>query len=129
MATRSRRSAATEVIEEEEEENGLASLQFSATLVGNPGKPIAVGDLLRRLQELSHELRDLEQEEAERDSLLPVAKDLAHHNLVAHKDGGVRAWTACCIVDMFRLCAPDAPYTAIQLKVREGRPGNIYIRH
>ena len=60
----------------------------------------------------------MEQEEADRESLEPVAKELAHPTLLTHKDVGVRAWTACCIVDMFRLCAPDAPYTAAQLKVQ-----------
>ncbi|KAF2804043.1 ARM repeat-containing protein [Mytilinidion resinicola] len=89
MATRSRRSAATEVMEEEEEEGGLVKLRFNDSLVGRPGKPISVGDLLRRLQELSQELRGMEQEEAERDSLLSVAKELAHHNLLLHKDGGI----------------------------------------
>ena len=60
----------------------------------------------------------MEQEEKERDSFLKVAKDLASPNLLAHKDKGVKAWTACCLVDILRLCAPDAPYTAQQLKVR-----------
>ena len=122
MATRSRRSAATEVVEEEGGQDGTSKLRFNETLIGRPGKPIVVGELLRRLQALSQELRGMEQEEADRDSLLPVAKELAHHNLVQHKDGGVRAWTACCIVDIFRLCAPDAPYTASQLKVIRNTP-------
>ncbi|KAF2751452.1 hypothetical protein M011DRAFT_114758 [Sporormia fimetaria CBS 119925] len=117
MASRSRRSAATEVVEEEEEEQGtVRKLRFKQSLVGRPGKPIGVGDLLARLKALCEELRSLEQEEADRESLEPVAKDLAQHSLLQHKDVGVRAWTACCLVDMFRLCAPDAPYTAAQLK-------------
>lgn len=118
MATRSRRSAATEVVEEEEEEQGsVMKLRFKQPLVGRPGKQIGVGDLLGRLKALCEELRDMDQEEADRESLEPVAKELAHQSLIQHKDAGVRAWTACCIVDMFRLCAPDAPYTAVQLKV------------
>ncbi|KAF2015391.1 sister chromatid cohesion and DNA repair protein [Aaosphaeria arxii CBS 175.79] len=116
MATRSRRSAATEVVEEEEEQDGVKRLRFRQPLVGKPGRPIGVGDLHTRLKALSEELRGLEQEEAERDSLEPVAKELANQSLLHHKDAGVRAWAACCIVDMFRLCAPDAPYTAAQLK-------------
>ncbi|KAF2187237.1 hypothetical protein K469DRAFT_771580 [Zopfia rhizophila CBS 207.26] len=116
MATRSRRSAATEVVDEEEEQDAVTKLKFKQSLVGRPGKPIGVGDLLARLRALCEELRGLEQEEADRESLEPVAKELAHQNLLQHKDAGVRAWTACCVVDMFRLCAPDAPYTAAQLK-------------
>jgi len=114
---RGRRSAATEVVEEEEEQEAVNKLKFSQPLVGRPGKQVSVGDLLSRLKALCEELRGLEQDEADRESLEPVAKELAHQSLIQHKDGGVRAWTACCIVDMFRLCAPDAPYTAQQLKV------------
>lgn len=93
------------------------ALRFKDTLSWRAGKPIAVAELLKRLEKLSKELRELEQEDANRDSLYPVAKELVSHNLTAHKDRGVRAWTACCIVDMFRLCAPNAPYTGTQLKV------------
>jgi sister-chromatid-cohesion protein PDS5 len=120
MATRSRRSAATEAAEEEEpqEVSGHAGkLHFKSPLVGRPGKQISVGDLLQRLRTLCEELRGMEQDEADRESLVPIAKELAHQSLLQHKDAGVRAWTACCVVDMFRLCAPDAPYTAQQLKV------------
>ncbi|KAF2003165.1 sister chromatid cohesion and DNA repair protein [Amniculicola lignicola CBS 123094] len=116
MAPRSRRSAATEVVEEEEEQENVQGLVFNKTLLGKPGRPINVGELLSRLKALCDELRGLEQEEADRESLVPVAKELMHQSLLQHKDAGVRAWTACCIVDMFRLCAPDAPYTATQLK-------------
>jgi sister chromatid cohesion protein PDS5 len=118
MAARSRRSAAAaEVVEEDEDQDALKKLKFKQPLLGRPGKPIGVGELLARLKALCEELRSLEQEEADRETLEPAAKDLAHHSLLQHKDAGVRAWTACCIVDMFRLCAPDAPYTAGQLKV------------
>ncbi|KAF2650101.1 hypothetical protein K491DRAFT_721063 [Lophiostoma macrostomum CBS 122681] len=133
MASRSRRTAATEVVEEREEEeeeeqeqehqeqqeqeqDAPQRLRFKQALVGRPGKQIGVGDLLSRLKTLVEELRPMEQEDADRESLEPVAKELAHPTLLTHKDVGVRAWTACCIVDMFRLCAPDAPYTAAQLK-------------
>ncbi|KAF2201149.1 hypothetical protein GQ43DRAFT_480972 [Delitschia confertaspora ATCC 74209] len=116
MATRSRRSAATEVVEEEEEQDSGANLAFNQSLISRPGKTISISDLLARLKALNDELRGLEQEEVQRESVEPVAKELAHHGLLSHKDAGVRAWTACNIVDMFRLCAPDAPYTAAQLK-------------
>lgn len=116
MATRARRSAATEVVEEEEEQDSVVKLRFNKSLVSRPGKSIGVGELLARLKALSEELSGVDQEEAHRESLEPVAKELAHHGLLSHKDAGVRAWTAVCIVDMFRLCAPDAPYTAGQLK-------------
>lgn len=121
--TRRRASAAAPpVAEEPEEHHETPGLKFNEQLTWRAGKPIPVAELLRRLQALSHELRGLDQEEAERESLLPFAKQLANPNLLGHKDRGVRAWTACCIVDMFKLCAPDAPYTGPQLKVRWTQP-------
>jgi sister-chromatid-cohesion protein PDS5 len=138
MAPRSRRSAAaaktTAAVEEEEqeqereqeeehsvereaEEDGLKKLRFKQPLVGRPGKQVSVGDLLTRLKTLLDELRTIDQEEAHRDSLMPVAQELAHQSLLQHKDNGVRAWTVCCVVDMLKLFAPDAPYPASKLKV------------
>lgn len=81
------------------------------------GKPIATGELLRRLDELSTELRDMDQEETVADDLKPMAQELAGPQLMNHKDKGVRAITACCLVDVLKLCAPDAPFTSSQLKV------------
>lgn len=130
MAPRSRRSAAaaTEVVHEEEEvqeqeqeeqeqADGLKKLKFKQPLVGRPGKQIGVSDLLTRLKTLLDELQTIDQEEAHRDSLMPVAQELAHQSLLQHKDNGVRAWAVCCIVDMLKLFAPDAPYPASKLKV------------
>jgi sister-chromatid-cohesion protein PDS5 len=127
MAPRSRRSAAaTEVVDAEEEQemeeqemeeqDGMKKLKFKQPLVGRPGKQIGVSDLLARLKTLLDELRTMDQEEAHRDSLMPVAQELAHQSLLQHKDNGVRAWTVCCIVDMLKLFAPDAPYPASKLK-------------
>jgi sister-chromatid-cohesion protein PDS5 len=96
--------------------DGLKPLRFKQTLVGRPGKHIGVGDLLTRLKALLDELRTIDQDEAHRESLMPVAQDLAHQSLLQHKDAGVRSWTACCIVDMLKLFAPDAPYPASKLK-------------
>ncbi|KAA8617873.1 sister chromatid cohesion and DNA repair protein BimD [Pyrenophora tritici-repentis] len=132
MAPRSRRSAAAaaaaEVAQEEEQEqelaqeedevqDGLKKLKFNQQLVGRPGKQVSVSDLLTRLKTLLDELRTIDQEEAHRESLMPVAESLAHQSLLQHKDNGVRAWTVCCIVDMLKLFAPDAPYPASKLRV------------
>ena len=117
MPARASASAATETMEVEAPQRNVPGLQFQEDLSWRAGKPIAIADLLRRLQALHKEMRDMEQEENERDSFIKVARDLASPNLLAHKDKGVKAWTACCLVDILRLCAPDAPYTAQQLKV------------
>lgn len=93
-------------------------LKFNQPLSWRAGKAIQVSDLLSRLQTLAHELRKLDQEEIDRESLRKVSQDLGGGHLLAHRDKGVRAWTACCVVDVLRLCAPDAPFTEGQLKVR-----------
>ena len=59
----------------------------------------------------------MEQESIDVNSLTKVAKELASTNLITHKDRGIRAFTACCLVDILRICAPDAPFTPAQLKV------------
>ncbi|KAG9597987.1 hypothetical protein KCU97_g4117, partial [Aureobasidium melanogenum] len=131
--TRNRASAAQETVvveepvveeapaeqEQEEEhqsiEGGPRPLDFHESLNWRAGKPIAVAELLRRLRTLHTELSQLDQEDAHRDSLVPVAQELAHRNLLEHRDRGVKAWTALCIVEMFKLLAPDAPFKAAQL--------------
>lgn len=123
MPTRTATSMATPVVVAEEAEDLVSGLQFNEPLSWRAGKPIAVADLLRRLQSLFKEMRGMEQEENERDSFTKVAKELASPNLLGHKDKGVKAWTACCLVEILRLCAPDAPYTGQQLKVRNSSQG------
>lgn len=91
-------------------------LQFNEPLTWRPGKPIAIPELLRRLKDLSDELATIEQEDAHRQTLAPKAQELAHAQLLGHKDKGVKAYTMVCIVEMFRLLAPNAPYTPGQLK-------------
>jgi sister-chromatid-cohesion protein PDS5 len=103
-------------VEEPEEYSGLRGLAFNQPLSWRAAIPIA--DLLDRLQALAQELRKLEQEEIDKESLRKVSQELSSANLLAHKDKGVRAWATCCIVDVLRLCAPDAPFTRNQLKVR-----------
>ncbi|KAI1918306.1 Sister chromatid cohesion protein pds5 [Ophidiomyces ophidiicola] len=113
--TRQARQPAPEVVEEEQA-GGLRRLRFNEPISWRAGKAILVADLLRRLEVLAAELRELDQEETDRDSLTKVSQDLASGHLLGHRDKGVRAWAACCVVDILRLCAPDAPFTANQLK-------------
>ncbi|KAI9375632.1 armadillo-type protein [Aspergillus egyptiacus] len=115
--TRQSRSAATEVVEPEESSSGLRRLKFNEPITWRVGRSaIPIADLLQRLQTLAQELRKFEQEEVEKESLTKVSQELATAQLLGHKDKGVRAWATCCIVDVLRLCAPDAPFTANQLK-------------
>ncbi|RDL34437.1 Uncharacterized protein BP5553_07565 [Venustampulla echinocandica] len=119
---RRRRGEVEDEVEAEEQEQELdqeshgASLTFNEPLSWRAGKPIPTGELLRRLDALSNELREMDQEEIDKESFTKVAKELAGQNLLTHKDKGVRAFAACCLVDVLKLCAPDAPFTGSQLK-------------
>ena len=105
----------------------MSGLRFNESLSWRAGNPIAIADLLRRLQALAKELRELEQEDIPREAFAKVAKELVSPNLLAHKDKGVKAFVACCLVDILRLCAPDAPYTEQQLKVGNNWPTRVGI--
>ncbi|QSZ30000.1 hypothetical protein DSL72_004518 [Monilinia vaccinii-corymbosi] len=104
-------------IESTEPEEASVSLAFNEPLSWRAGKPIPTETLSKRLKKLASELRDMDQEEVDKSSLTVVAKELAAQNLLNHKDNGVKAWTGCCLVDILKLCAPDAPYTSSQVKV------------
>lgn len=103
--------------EEERDHGALQQLQFNEPLSWRAGKPIPVAKLLQRLEKLGLELRQLEQEETDCDSLANVSHELAGAHLLGHRDKGVRAWTACCLVDILRLTAPTAPFNLNRVKV------------
>ena len=107
-------STATEVIEPL---SRMSTLRFNESLSWRAGKPLTIADLLRRLQLLAQELQGLEQEDIPREGFRNVPGELVKPHLLAHKDKGVKAWTAHCLVDILRLFAPDAPYTGMQLRV------------
>ncbi|KAI0841561.1 armadillo-type protein [Hypoxylon sp. FL0890] len=102
--------------EDQEMEEELVSLQFDEPLSWRAGKPIPTGELLRRLEKLSKELVDMDQETVDKESLTHVAKELASPNLLNHREAGVKAFAAACLVDILKLCAPEAPFTPKQLK-------------
>ena len=107
------------MVEEESQyldREGGRPLEFDEPITWRPGKTIPVADLLRRLKALSQELASSDQEDAHRETLVPRAQELASQQLLGHKDKGVRTYAMLCIVELFRLLAPDAPYKGGQLK-------------
>ncbi|ERF71245.1 hypothetical protein EPUS_08163 [Endocarpon pusillum Z07020] len=115
--TRRRESASTAAEQGHGEAQPQSLLRFNEPLSWKAGKAIPVAELLSRLQKLAKELESLEPEgEVDPKSVYKVAQELASPNLLAHKDRGVRAWTACCVVDLLRICVPHAPFRSAQLK-------------
>lgn len=120
--SRRRRAAEPAPEEEQEEERDTDGLQFDQPLSWRAGRPIPTAELVKRLDALSKELTELEQDWEHKESLNKVAEELSSQNILGHKDKGVKAFAACCLVDILKICAPDAPFTPKQLKVRLSIP-------
>ncbi|GJJ10554.1 hypothetical protein Clacol_004781 [Clathrus columnatus] len=91
----------------------LKKLQFKDKLTV---KGSTTDALLKKLLTLQTELASLEQEHVDVKSLAFIRKELIQVTILLHKDKGVKAYAACCLADLLRLYAPDAPYTADELR-------------
>lgn len=69
--------------------------------------------LLQKLRAIQSQL----ERDVELSQLGDVHSQLCSQQLMLHKDKGVRASTACCLADVLRLSAPNAPFTADELQV------------
>lgn len=88
-------------------------LSFNEKIVG---KGLATDALLKKLKALHTELAELDQELVDVNSLSSVRTQLVNTSILLHKDRGVKAYAACCLADILRLYAPDAPYTHTELR-------------
>lgn len=95
----------------------IPSLDFNDTLTWKAGKAIPVADLLTRLQRLADLLKTYEEDQLDQIAFQRLATDLSNAQILGHKDRGVRALSMVCIVDLLKICAPNAPFKAVQLKV------------
>jgi sister chromatid cohesion protein PDS5 len=97
-----------------------SQLKVSSPLVPRPNKPITTADLIKRLTDLANQLIDVSQDNTTVKGQLErtICPQLIDKNLIQHKDKGVRSYVAVCIVEALRICAPDAPFSASQLKVK-----------
>jgi sister-chromatid-cohesion protein PDS5 len=88
-------------------------LSFNEKLVG---KGLSTDALLKKLKALHLELAEMDQELVDVKSLGNARKELISTSILLHKDRGVKAFAACCLADILRLYAPDAPYTQPELR-------------
>ncbi|KAF5351176.1 hypothetical protein D9756_008405 [Leucocoprinus leucothites] len=77
---------------------------------------LSADHILKRLQNLFSQLDAQGQDDIDTNSLANARAELIHKTILLHKDQGVRAYTACCLAELLRLYAPDAPYTQPQLR-------------
>lgn len=94
----------------------IPGLDFHQTLAWKPGKAIPIADLLGRLKDLRDRLSQFEDDQVDSRLWTGLSNDLVNGNLLGHKDKGVRAYTAACVIDVLKICAPDAPFQTYQLK-------------
>ena len=72
--------------------------------------------LLKRVRQVRTELSEMDQDAVDVNSLKDVCKELVTPALMLHKDKAVKANVACCLADMLRLFAPNAPFTPAELR-------------
>ena len=94
-------------------QNSKTRLKFHEKLAG---KGLTTDALLTRLKTLHTQLATLDQETVDTSSLNTTRSELINVSLLLHKDRGVKAYTACCLADILRLYAPEAPYTEHELR-------------
>ncbi|XP_059055700.1 sister chromatid cohesion protein PDS5 homolog B-B isoform X1 [Achroia grisella] len=67
-------------------------------------------ELVRRLKVLAHTLQGLGQDEGMYQQYIPLAIHLADEFFLTHPSRDVQLLIACCIADVLRVYAPEAPY-------------------
>ena len=82
---------------------------FSANYLGKETRKAV---LLTKLNELHKALKGLSQDPADRpEGLQRTAAQLISNKILGNPDKDLRLMASCCIVDVFRLFAPDSPYS------------------
>ncbi|CAL1265874.1 unnamed protein product [Larinioides sclopetarius] len=71
---------------------------------------ISTDDLVRRLKECAQAFQSMAQDEENSLRFEPLAHLLISERFLDHRSQDVRLLVACCIADIFRVSAPDAPY-------------------
>ncbi|KAJ1668341.1 Sister chromatid cohesion protein pds5 [Coemansia sp. RSA 1813] len=100
------------------QDNEAQELSFQPKLFTNATqkKAVTISELYKQLKKLSKELNSLEQETVDTQTLDAVTRQLLAPALLKHKEAGVVSYVTCCIADILRLYAPEAPYSDSEIK-------------
>ncbi|KAJ2888120.1 Sister chromatid cohesion protein pds5 [Coemansia asiatica] len=103
------------------EDGGPLGLSFQPKLFSDKSnkKTVTISELYKQLKvgsKLSKDLNNLEQETIDTHSLDSITRQLLAPALLKHKESGVVAYVTCCISDILRLYAPEAPYSDDEIK-------------
>lgn len=71
---------------------------------------LGADELIRRLKTLAHTLQAMGQDEGMYQHYIPLALHLAEEHFLSHQSKDVQLLIACCIADVLRVYAPEAPY-------------------
>lgn len=88
----------------------MHTLQFDQPLLSTALHPISTKDITSRLLLLHEELSNLEQDKLDLPSLTTTKSALVNKKLLKHPNNDIQILTACCLADVLRLYAPNAPY-------------------
>lgn len=67
-------------------------------------------ELIRRLKTLAHTLQAMGQDDGAYKQYVPLSLHLAEEQFLGHPSKDVQLLIACCIADVLRVYAPEAPY-------------------
>lgn len=67
-------------------------------------------ELIRRLKTLTHTLQAMGQDDGLYQQYIPLALHLVDEHFLTHSSRDVQLLVACCIADVLRVYAPEAPY-------------------
>ncbi|XP_072386010.1 sister chromatid cohesion protein PDS5 homolog B isoform X2 [Diabrotica undecimpunctata] len=86
-----------------------------AEVIYPPGcRPISedlnTDELIRRLKTLAHTLQAMGQDDGAYKQYIPLSLHLAEEQFLSHSSRDVQLLIACCIADVLRVYAPEAPY-------------------
>jgi sister-chromatid-cohesion protein PDS5 len=95
--------------------NKMKKLLFQDKIVSTATNPITTKELQTRLIVLQKELSSLEQNEVDLVSLEEVKDNLINKKLLKNPNKGIQINVACCLADILRLYAPNAPYSISNL--------------
>lgn len=93
----------------------LISGDTMSEIVYPPGcRPISddlnTDELIRRLKTLAHTLQAMGQDDGAYKQYIPLSLHLAEEQFLSHTSRDVQLLIACCIADVLRVYAPEAPY-------------------
>lgn len=78
------------------------------------GEDLGPDELIRRLKLLTSQLQVMGQEDSLQQIYLPLALHLADDYFMQHPSRDVQLLIACCIADVLRVFAPEAPYKDVE---------------